>query len=75
MSAVREAVEWTYKDLKQIWLSQDYKRLLKVRQSPIALLYISAALLQNIKMCMGHGRQIVSYFACKPPSLERYLTL
>ena len=30
MSAVREAVEWTYKDLKQMWSSQD-KRLTRLR--------------------------------------------
>jgi len=73
MSAVREAVEWTYKDLKQIFSSQDFKRQLKVRQAPIALLYKTSALLWNFKMCMGHGGQVVSYFNCPPPTLTEYL--
>jgi len=74
MSAVREAVEWSYKDIKQMWSSQDFKRNLKVRKSPIALLYTSAALLFNFKVCLGHGGQVASYFNCAAPSLERYLS-
>ena len=75
MSAVREAVEWTYKDLKQIWTSQDFKRLLRVRKSPLALLYKAAALLWNVRVCLHQGSgQTSSYFLCRPPSLTRYLS-
>ena len=52
MSAVREAVEWTYKDLKQMWSSQDFKRQRKIRKCPIALLYKAAELLWNVKKCL-----------------------
>ena len=45
MSSVREAVECTYKDLQKMWASQDFKRMLKVRQSPLAMLYKTAALI------------------------------
>lgn len=45
MRAVLEAAGWTYKDLKQIWSSQDFKPILRVRRSPIALLFNEAALL------------------------------
>eukprot|EP00171_Calliarthron_tuberculosum_P007558 IDg7558t1 len=61
MSMVREAVEWTYKDLKQIWTSQDFKRQLKVLQSPIALLYKSSALLWNFRTCLTRGGQRTKY--------------
>lgn len=73
MSMMREAVEWTYKDLKQIWTSQDFKRQLKVLQSPIALLYKSSALLWNFRTCLTRGGQVVSYFNCSPPTLAEYL--
>ena len=39
MSAVRVSVEHSYKDMKQMWTSQDFKRMLKVRAAPIARLY------------------------------------
>ena len=73
MSAVREAIEWSYKDIKQLWSSQDFKRNLKVRMAPISLLYKTAALLTNFKVCMKHGGQVSEYFQCDPPSLERHL--
>ena len=31
MSAVRVSVEWSYKDLKQLWSPNDYARALKIR--------------------------------------------
>ena len=75
MSAVREAVEWTYKDLKQMWSSQDFKRQLKIRKCPIALLYKAAGLLWNVKTCLHQGGQVSTYFDCRPPTLERYLSI
>lgn len=38
MRAVLEAVEWTYKYLKQMWSSTDFTRKLKIRKCPISLL-------------------------------------
>ena len=73
MSSVREAVEWTHKDIKQLWTTQDFKRKLNVRQSPIALLYQTAAILWNFRVCMSGGGQVSSYFNCDPPSLSDYL--
>lgn len=72
MSSAREAVEWSYKDLKQMWTSQDFKRMLKVRKAPISLMYKGAALLWNYKVCLGHGGQTQNYFDCQPPSLNEY---
>lgn len=73
MSAVREAVEWSYKDLKQLWTSQDFRRGLKVRQAPIDLLYKAAALLWNFHVCMYPGGQTKSHFGVKPPTLAEYI--
>lgn len=44
-SAVRVSVEHSYNDLKQMCSSQDYKQILKVSSSPIALIFKAAALL------------------------------
>lgn len=36
--AVSKAMECTFKDIKQIWGSQDFKRGMKVRKATVALL-------------------------------------
>lgn len=72
MSAVREAVEWTYKDIKQLWTSQDFKRGLKVRKAPIALMYKASALLWNFHVCLYAGGQTKSQFDVEPPTLSEY---
>lgn len=38
MSSEREAVEWSYKNMKHMWTCQDFKRMLEVRKAPIALM-------------------------------------
>lgn len=73
MSMVRVAVEWTYKDFKQLWISQDFRRGLKVRQAPIAKLYHSAALLWNFHVCMYRGGQTRNFFELEPPALAEYI--
>ena len=62
MSAMREAMEWTYKDLKQKWSSQDFKMQLKIRKCSISLLYKSVGPLWNFKTCLHHGGQMSSCF-------------
>lgn len=42
--ASHEAVEWSSKDLKQMWCMQDFKRALKISKRPIALIYKASAL-------------------------------
>ena len=73
MSAVRVSVEWSYKDLKQLWSQNDYTRALKVRQAPIGLIYKASALLLNFKTCLEAGGQVQSFFKCAPPTLTQYL--
>ena len=65
-------MEWYYKDLKQYFSSRDYKRGLKLRQSPISFMYKAAALFLNFKACLDHGGKVQSYFKFKPPTLEEY---
>jgi nuclease HARBI1 len=72
MSAVRVAVEWSYKDVKEMWTTKGFKRKLKVRESPVAVLYIMSALLWNCKVCFQHGSQAGSKFHCDPPSFSEY---
>jgi len=72
MSSVREAVEWSYKEIKLHFTSQDMKRKLKARESPISVLYICSVLLFNFKTCLGHGGQVPSRFESKAPTLEEY---
>ena len=74
MNAARVAVEWSYKDVKQEFASQDFHRKLLVRKLPISNLYIASVLLRNIKTCIcGGGAQPTEYFDCPPPSLQQYL--
>lgn len=72
-SAAREAVEWGFKDVKQQFTSNDFSRMLKVRKSPIPLMYKMSILLWNLKVCLHGGGQVGIYFNCDPPSLEDYL--
>lgn len=73
MSAVRVSVEHSYKDMKQMWSSQDFKRMLKVRDAPISIMYKASALLWNFKVCLQHGGQVQTAFEVDPPTIDRYL--
>lgn len=73
MSSVRESLECSYKDLKKRWTENDYRRMLKVRKAPVALIYKSTVVLWNIKVCMNHGGQISTELKCAPRSLSEYL--
>lgn len=73
MSRVETAVECSYKDVKQNFTMKDFNRLLMVRKSPVAMMYKASAVLWNFKLCIHHGGQVSSYFACLPPSNEDFL--
>lgn len=68
ISAVRTAVEWSYKELKQMLASQDFQRALCLRQA-IMLLYRSAALLWNFHCCLLYKGQATLKFTCTSPAL------
>lgn len=73
MSSLRVSVEHTYKDLKQMWTSQDFSRKLKVREAPIGTMYKAAALLWNMRTCAYRSGQTIATFRVDPPTLEDYL--
>ena len=73
MSAVRVAVEWNCKDLKQMWSFNDLLRALKVRQSPLGIIYTDSAILLTFKICIESGGQLQAYFMCPPPSFDECL--
>ena len=74
LSALRASAEHGYKEIKQIWTSQDFSRRLKVRQAPIGLLYQCSALLWNILVCLYGCGQVHGKFGVSPPSYEEYLS-
>lgn len=73
MSSLRVLVEHNYRDLKQLWTSQDYARNLKVRQAPIGLLYQASAIMLNFRTCLYRGGQTVERLGLNPPTLDEYI--
>lgn len=67
MNAVRTAVEWNYGEVNQWCTSQDFKRATKLRQVPVADLYVSSVLLHNSRVCFGYGGQVAHYFRVRTP--------
>lgn len=72
MSQMRVAVEWTFKDVKQLFLSLDHKRKLKLGEGLVGLQYQCTMLFWNLHCCL-YGSQAVTFFRCPPPSVEAYL--
>lgn len=72
MNMLRVSVEWSYGEVKQYFTKQDFSRKLKLRETPIAILYTNAVLLFNFKTCLGHGCQNPNFYRCAPPTIERY---
>lgn len=70
----RILVEWSYKKVKQMFKSVDFKWSLKIKKPPVVLVYLISCLMWNVKVCLHGGAQLGCYFDYKPPSLEEYLT-
>lgn len=73
MSSLCVSVEQKYRDVKQMWSSQDCDRKLKVRQAPIGLLYQSAVILLNFTKLIYRVGQTIETFGLYPPTLEEYI--
>jgi hypothetical protein len=73
MAAVRETIEWTYKDLKTTWKYCDYKYALKIRNQPLGKIFFVCMLLRNAHVTLN-GNQAGAYFICHPPSLNHWLS-
>lgn len=73
MNAVRAALEWSYGDVKQLCTSQDFKRSIKLRRSPVGDLYVASVFLHIFRVCLGCGGQTSHYFQLRAPTLEYYV--
>jgi len=72
MSGSRITVEWMFKEVKLYWTVLDFKRKLRIQESPVAALYLSGMLLCNIRNCI-YPNETSQYFSCPPPSLQEFL--
>lgn len=74
-SAVRVALEKSYKDIKQNWTNQNFAHMLKVRKDPIELLYHTSCLLFSIRICLYKGGQVQHQYQVRAPTVVEYLEL
>ena len=73
MASVREAAEWSYKDLKVLWKYCDYKHALQLRKQPLAKIFFVCMLLRNAHLTMN-GSQANPYFVMLPPTFEDWVS-
>lgn len=74
VSSVQEAMEWSYKEVKQQFTIVDFSRMLKVWKVPFALQNKISELFWNLKVCLQGGGQAGKYCECKPPTIDQYLS-
>ena len=72
MSKIREAVEWGFGKIIQIFGFLDYKKNLKILKQQVSKHYKVATILCNCHTAI-YGSQVSEYFECQPPTLEEYL--
>lgn len=71
MASVRETIEWSYKDIKTLWIYCDYRHALKLRNQPIAKILFVCLLLRNAYVTLN-GSQVGDYLDMLPPTLEEW---
>lgn len=74
MSTVRQAVEWGFGKVVQLFAFLDFKKNQKLLLQDISNMYNAAVLLSNCHTCL-YGGVINKYFNADPPSLETYLDI
>ena len=72
MSKLRQAVEWSFGKVTNIWAFIDFKKNQKLYLQPVAKYYLVGVLLKNCHSCM-YGNQTSRYFQVPTPELEDYL--
>ena len=72
MSSVREAVEWDFGKIINLFGFLDFKKNQKMLLQSVAKYYLVGALFANCHTCL-HGGQISDYFRVASPTLEEYL--
>ena len=73
IAAIREPIEWDYKDLKTMWKYLDYKHVLSLKKQPLAKIIFVCMLLRNAHVTMN-GNQAAHYFLCQPPTFEQWVS-
>ena len=73
IAAIREPIEWNYKDLKTLWKYLDYRHVLKLRQQPVAKFVFVCMLLRNAH-CSMYGNECAEYFNLAPPTFEEWIS-
>lgn len=73
MVKVREAVEYSNKEIKLIWKRHDFSQSLKVRQAPIYFLIITSTVILNFKTGFEKGEKVGACFQCTSPNSDTYV--
>lgn len=61
LSSCREVIEWDYGDVGTTFSYVDYKKRLKMRKSPVGLVYLTAMIMRNAMVCL-RGCNTSKYF-------------
>ena len=74
MNVPRTSVEWGFKDVKQMCSFLDSPSKMKLRETPVGLLYKAGALFWNLRCC-AYGGATSTFFSCPPPTWSQYMGL
>ena len=74
MSSACISAEWIFKEVKMQFTVMEFKRKMKLVESPIGLMFLCCMFLSNCRNFI-YPNQISHYFNCRPPTLENYLRL
>ena len=56
MSTVRETIEWSYKDMGQMFPLLNVDQILKIRSMPVRKMYHAAMIIKNCINCFRHNQ-------------------
>lgn len=73
MSAVRQAVEWGFAKIAELFAFLDFRKNQKLYRQNVPRMYKVSTILANCHSCL-YGSQVCQYFGIDPPCLEDYLT-
>ena len=72
MNSAREAVEWSYQELKLLFPFLTWKENLKLKKNQVGNIYFFCMLLRNCYNCL-YMSNASNRFNIEPPSLEEYM--
>ena len=72
VSSGREAVEWGFGKIVQLFAFVDFRKNQKLYLQPVGKYYRVATLLTNCHTCL-YGSQVSTYFGMNPPHITDYL--